>query len=175
MKSAVTRQTYQETLHKESKYIRVGSLRIITVHVVKAIATFYTFPLQWKFLTRRSLTYRSILEITFQSCNIASCFISISEKKKQLTDQNTPCNSRRNTVVTPIDAAAFISFFAIQLRRLFEGGVYSGAAFIQKSLYSELNIVLHMVTFLLGNSNKSQCINVVHFDYSYSIVIFTQS
>ena len=173
MKSAVTRQTYQETLHKESKYIRVGSLRIITVHVVKAIATFYTFPLQWKFLTRRSLTYRSILEITFQSCNIASCFISISEKKKQLTDQNTP--SRRNTVVTPIDAAAFISFFAIQLRRLFEGGVYSGAAFIQKSLYSELNIVLHMVTFLLGNSNKSQCINVVHFDYSYSIVIFTQS
>ena len=151
MKSAVTRQTYQETLHKESKYIRVGSLRIITVHVVKAIATFYTFPLQWKFLTRRSLTYRSILEITFQSCNIASCFISISEKKKRLTDQNTPCNSRRNTV----DAAAFISCFAIQLRRLFEGGVYSGAAFIPKSLYSVLNIVLHMVTFFLGNSNKS--------------------
>ena len=30
-----------------------------------------------------------------------------------------------------------------------------------------------MVTFLLGNSNKSQYINVVHF--VYSIVIFTQS
>jgi len=59
------------------------------------------------------------------------------------------------TVFTRIDAAAFISFFAIQLRGLFEGGVYSGAAFIQKSLYSVLNIVLHMVTFLLGNSNKS--------------------
>ena len=73
--------------------------------------------------------------------------------------------------VTRIDAAAFISFFAIQLRRLFEGGVYSGAAFIQKSLYSVLNIVLHMVAFLLGNSNKSQYINVVHF--VYSIVIFT--
>ena len=29
-----------------------------------------------------------------------------------------------NTVFTRIDAAAFISFFAIQLRRLFEGGVY---------------------------------------------------
>ena len=77
------------------------------------------------------------------------------------------------TVFTRIDAAAFISFFAIQLRRLFEGGVYSGAAFIQKSLYSVLNIVLHMVTFSLGNSNKSQYINVVHF--VYSIVIFTQS
>ena len=48
-----------------------------------------------------------------------------------------------------------------------------GAAFIQKSLYSVLNIILHMVTFLLGNSNKSQYINVVHF--VYSIVIFTQS
>ena len=58
-------------------------------------------------------------------------------------------------VFTRIDAAAFISFFAIQLRRLFEGGVYSVAAFIQKSLYSVLNIVLHMVTFLLGNNNKS--------------------
>ena len=75
------------------------------------------------------------------------------------------------TVFTRTEAAAFISFFAIQLRRLFEGGVYSGAAFIQKSLYSVLNIVLHMVTFLLGNSNKSQYINVVHF--VYSIVIFT--
>ena len=62
---------------------------------------------------------------------------------------------------TRIDTAAFISFFAIQLRRLCEGGVYSGAACIQKSLYSVLNIVLHMVTFLLGNSNKSQYINVV--------------
>ena len=30
-----------------------------------------------------------------------------------------------------------------------------------------------MVAFLLGNSNKSQYINVVHF--VYSIVIFTQS
>ena len=30
-----------------------------------------------------------------------------------------------HTVFTRIDAAAFISFFAIQLRRLFEGGVYS--------------------------------------------------
>ena len=78
-----------------------------------------------------------------------------------------------HTVFTRIDAAAFISFFAIQLRRLFEGGVYSGAAFIQKSLYSVLNIVLHRVTSLLGNSNKSQYINVVHF--VYSIVIFTQS
>ena len=75
------------------------------------------------------------------------------------------------TVFTRTDAAAFISFFAIQLRRLFEGGVYSGAAFIQKSLYSVLNIVLHMVAFLLGNSNKSQYINVVHF--VYSLVIFT--
>ena len=66
------------------------------------------------------------------------------------------------TVFTRIDAAACISFFAIQLRRLLEGGVYSGAAFIQKSHYSVLNIVLHMVTFLLGNSNKFQYINVVY-------------
>ena len=49
-------------------------------------------------------------------------------------------------------AAAFI-----RGRRLF------GEAFIQKSLYSVLNIVLQMVTFLLGNSSKSQYINVVHF------------
>ena len=40
-------------------------------------------------------------------------------------------------------------------------------------ILSVLNIILHMVTFLLGNSNKSQYINVVHF--VYSIVIFTQS
>ena len=39
-----------------------------------------------------------------------------------------------HTVFTRIDAAAFISFFAIHLRRLFEGGVYSGAAFIEREL-----------------------------------------
>ena len=52
-----------------------------------------------------------------------------------------------NTVFTRIDAAALISFFTIQLRRLFEGGVYSGAAFIQKPLYSVLNTVLYIVSF----------------------------
>ena len=46
-----------------------------------------------------------------------------------------------------IDAAALISFFMIQLRRLFEGGVYSGAAFIPKPLYSVLNTVLYIVSF----------------------------
>ena len=76
-----------------------------------------------------------------------------------VSDPSTPDSP---TVFTRIEAAAFI-----RGRRLF------GAAFIQKSLYSVLNIVLHMVTFLLGNSNKSQYINVVHF--VYSIVIFTQS
>ena len=79
-------------------------------------------------------------------------------------DSNLSC---LHTVFTWIDAAAFISFFAIRLRRLFEGGVYSGAAFIQKSLYSVLNIVLHMLTFLLGDSNKS-----LHSQQNYALQKF---
>ena len=51
------------------------------------------------------------------------------------------------TVFTRIDAAALISFFTIQLRRLFQGGVYSGAAFTQKPLYSVLNTALYIVSF----------------------------
>ena len=81
-------------------------------------------------------------------------YIRFYNWRKKTTDNNYHI-SYEYTVFTRIDAAAFISFFAIQLRRLFEGGVYSGAAFIPKSLYSVLNIVLHMVTFFLGNSNKS--------------------
>ena len=35
-----------------------------------------------------------------------------------------------DTVFIPLNAAAFIKFLVIQVRRLFEGGVYTRAAFI---------------------------------------------
>ena len=40
------------------------------------------------------------------------------------------------TVFTRLDAAAFIELLVIQLRRKFGAGVFSRAAFIHKSLYS---------------------------------------
>ena len=51
------------------------------------------------------------------------CFYGFSFLSKSIK-QNT------YTVFTRTNAAAFITFFAPQVRRLFEGGVYSRAAFI---------------------------------------------
>ena len=39
------------------------------------------------------------------------------------------------TVITRINAAAFIKFFVLKVRRLFEGGVYSRAALIAHLSY----------------------------------------
>ena len=52
------------------------------------------------------------------------------------------------TVIIRINAAAFINFFVVKVRRLFEGGVYSRAAliahFVKKNCelmnYSKLNL-----------------------------------
>ena len=66
------------------------------------------------------------------------CCIVVEEKASAILNRDTSealaILKLEIIVFTRIDAAAFISFFAIQLRRLFEDGVYSGAAFIQKSL-----------------------------------------
>ena len=63
-----------------------------------------------------------------------------------------------------------LSAYRIYLNR--RRGVYfifrnPAAAFIQKSLYSVLNIVLHMLTFLLGDSNKS-----LHSQQNYALQKF---
>ena len=39
------------------------------------------------------------------------------------------------TVFIRLNVVAFIKFFVIRVRRLFEGGVHTGVAFIQNSIY----------------------------------------
>ncbi len=44
------------------------------------------------------------------------------------------------TVIIRINAAAFINFFVVKLRRLFEGGVYSRAALIAHFVKTTVNL-----------------------------------
>ena len=48
---------------------------------------------------------------------------------------------KETTVIIRINAAAFIKFLALQVRRLFEGGVYSRAAFIANFVTTTVNLL----------------------------------
>ena len=48
-----------------------------------------------------------------------------------------------NTVFIRINAAAFIKFLALKMRRLFEGGFYSRAAFIANLVTTTVNLLCH--------------------------------
>ena len=48
------------------------------------------------------------------------------------------------TVIIRINAAAFIKFLALKMRRLFEGGVYSREAFIANLVTTTVNLLCHL-------------------------------
>ena len=47
------------------------------------------------------------------------------------------------TVIIRIKAAAFIKFLTLKMRRLFEGGVYSGEAFVANLVTTTVNLLSH--------------------------------
>ena len=55
---------------------------------------------------------------------------------KELTEILDPGAKCRNTVLTRLNAAAFIKFLAFPMRRIFKGGVYSRVAFISNHISS---------------------------------------
>ena len=60
----------------------------------------------------------------------------LGNKSKTTINLSSTFRQKIHTVFTRINAAAFNSFLTIQLRRLFEGGVYSGGGVYFKTLYS---------------------------------------
>ena len=77
------------------------------------------------------------------SNSFVKCFPVWSPGTKRLLRKQTFLSSQQKmiyTVIIRINAAAFINFFVVKVRRLFEGGVYSRAALIAHFVKTTVNL-----------------------------------
>ena len=91
-------------------------------------------------------------------------------KKYRRLHGRVQCDSARAeaiTVIIRINAAAFIKFLVLQVRRLFKDGVYSRAAFIANFITTSMNSLLNSRSF---RELSSKAMKYSHFELNNIVI-----